>query len=257
MRILALVVIAICSFSTCISHVETDSTPCPCGNGFECCPTLGLCLSPDETCPKSIPLSTANKCEQDFDCPAGELCASWRLSNGEPGGPRTCRKACPGGLICAPDETCAWSYHDDTQLSEQNLKMLCLADEESCQPWRCLGCANLAPGETQCLNQQLTACLLGLHRQCGLYCQEIVVRETCSGIFPYDPCEEASCSSCHNEYGTTPHCQDNHSINACLYASPPEDGASYDCSEYCIHTQVAECPNGCSQTSDQDSVCLK
>lgn len=227
----------------CVPHVDVNRTPCPCGEGFTCCPTLSLCLAEQQDCPDKYPLSSGKNCDGDNDCPHGEACASWSNANAQDQGPRQCRRLCSDAFSCSEGETCTYTLHDGQTIQRLQVGQLCLEDRPSdpCAHWpRCTGCDGTEPGATTCINHDLYGCLVGVHGECGLTCtlQQMGSCTTTAAQL----CLDHSCEDCISQYGDAPFCHDN-DVTTCGHLTPPEPGP--DCSVLCGKYPVKVCANGC------------
>ncbi|MFC1609422.1 hypothetical protein ACFL6C_00555 [Myxococcota bacterium] len=241
----------------CVPHVSVNDAPCPCGDGFHCCPTLSACLRDERACPQGYPPSTERGCSSDDDCPRGELCASWTTvgSTGpseEVSGPQHCRKDCKDGYVCGEDETCAFSLHDAGKTDALDLVRLCLPTGDGCDAWRCNGCPNSDIGETQCHEHQIIGCLVGVHPSCGISCREVVLQSGCDGLIPPRQCPIFPCSDCLEDTGGRPVCSGD-DVSVCFIGRPYEPEI---CDVYCIQAPVETCANGC-QESELGAYCAE
>lgn len=262
----------------CVSEVELEATPCPCGEGYQCCTSLGLCLQGNQSCPTTYPPSSAGACSGDTDCPANEACHAWSLDSKEVAGPRQCRRTCDEPSIpCAQGESCQLAPHDALPLADEQRVPLCLPSgphgqqdggplndatgdavpEASCDPWSCQDCPPDKVGKTFCDGTSLSGCLVSTHPTCGATCEKVELKHctnctesggviTCEdhSIIPQYPCLDLPCSACPADKLTFCH---NSAVSTCLRM--PYEGNT--CSELCLVQELIPCPTACSESSGQ------
>ena len=266
MRLFAVIFLLL---GSCISQVSLDNAPCPCGEGYRCCITLGICLPDGKPCPSSYPPSSEKQCVVDSDCAAQEACHSWTV-DGPMAGPRECRQKCKPNIPCSTGESCMLAPHDGKPLSSYHAISLCANDpgpppsdmgtvdqkaddggqahssddsmigndlgsipDTGCQNWSCKGCPIDQIGRTFCADNNLYGCLVSTHPACGYSCKKLLV-EKCS------ECKEEptgiSCSPAHIVQPPDP-CE-NYSCTAC-----PKEKTTY-CDGKTIKTCLQTTYNG-------------
>ena len=249
----------------CVPHVAVTDAPCPCGEGFYCCPTSTTCLRNGEQCPDTYPPSSLRPCTQDRDCPKGEACASWQAQSslGESpqiSGPQLCMHACELGIACSTGETCAYSLHDNRDVKALALATLCVPDDPSgaCAQWLCTGCSGLAVGETRCDSGSCASCMVSIHPRCGVTCTlEPFECSNCAVPPPPPSCADYPCDDCATGAPGARICLDSSPgdvIATCAIARPPSDDS---CTTYCADILLATCPSDCVVDSDFGPICIE
>ena len=278
---------ALASVVGCVSPVELDKTPCPCGEGFSCCETLGVCQRPGQwSCPGSYPRSSATACTRDEQCPRGEACHAWSDGSGDATellGPRRCRRRCAAGTNCTEPEVCQLALHDGSPVSEYRVTSLCVPSGSSgpagdggagdsdlgggdggagddCAQWSCQGCPLDKIGRAYCLGNHMYGCLVSTSPRCGLLCEKVKVKEciTCTesgasvickqlGILPHDPCHEHPCSKCPVSKQTT-FCSVG-AVSTCMRMAVSHSS----CNEACFVKKLTPCPKSCRQEGSEAS----
>jgi len=272
----AAVVAGLVSF--CVPRLEIEEAPCPCPSGYHCCQTLssGTCLTSAAECPEEHPPSTEDPCSTDTDCEPGEICQSWKLTDGEVAGPRECRYVCSGDHPCSTGEICGPILHDGRPLEAMNVGQACVDEDPpaGCENMSCQQCATAEVGQTVCVDHRVEGCWVALHPQCGLTCQQVQVENCCETEpdVPCSPepalceqseigarctptywgtgwCEEFPCSECGA--GSTPgtaFCDGNELVvcNALTLDDWHCNDNPCSCDQICVRQVTATCDNGCS-----------
>ena len=251
----------------CINNVAVEGAPCPCPvDGYTCCKSLSVCLSPGQECPLSYPPSSASDCTQDTDCPRAEICQAWLDQQETPAGPEECRHDCTDQeLPCANGEVCEPVPADGRRLSEMHIGWACVPEEPipGCEGRDCRQCKQV--GATFCdeAEEAVLGCFLSVHPICGLTCSVISV-EVCSQEenvcepveggarctvpeYDGDICGFHPCSECPASPGSL-YCQDD-DLSTCASVSVTPQMCSAvpcECTQVCIPTVVESCPGTCS-----------
>ncbi len=234
------------ALSTCISRVDIEGAPCPCPDGFFCCPTLGACVADENACPGEYPSSGAMTCTRDSDCLRNEMCHSWGGETGEVSGSQQCRRDCAGGFPCAAGEKCSLVPHDGAELADIELANLCVADppQTSCAGLDCSECVPEQMGKTYCDGRTLMGCFFTLHEVCGLVCRTGMIVD----------CGDDGCGSspegadCNSIIGDVHHCAAR-DCTACAGGPAPDESV-------CVGDEVHTCMALPYAQEPCDTVCV-
>ena len=250
----------------CVPLEKISQAPCPCPDGYACCDTLQACLAFDQTCPDTLPISSATPCSSDDQCPRGEVCHAWRLSD-VLSGPQTCRRECALIDRCAQGEQCQLILTDGKEQQTMQVGQACVEEEPpvGCEHRDCSTCEAGNIGRTYCESDTIRGCLVALDPVCGLVCQSVLITrcepDTCEVTQGVVTCTEwtdnaPQCSAYRCEFCPEPtdpqksSCRDDQVV-MCLSMESPDSF----CPDLCL-LQRYPCPShmACVQQGD-DAIC--
>lgn len=243
----------------CVGHLEIEGAPCPCPDGFVCCPTLSACVASDESCPPHYPPSSGRTCSEDQDCPQQEICEVWS-AQGHTGlfGPGLCRHRCTPDYPCSEGERCAPVHHDGQAMEALAILPACVPETPAveCQAFSCQACPPDRLGSTFCHDGDVWGCLFGSHLTCGITCETVWLKTCrddscqegdgfaeCMTNEPVDslPCDLYPCADCPSDEIGAAYCA-GQEIQTCTAMPWGED-----CEEICMPQVVETCAGQCTE----------
>jgi hypothetical protein len=122
----------------CVPPVEETilSAPCPCPSpGYKCCedkciPEDAACNGGDVTADTGTGTEGtsygSSLCSENRDCNGGEICVSWRDTDGAIKGPRRCRPPCYNSDPCTGNQVCELTLSNGRSIDDYQLALACI-----------------------------------------------------------------------------------------------------------------------------------